>query len=302
MASFFNTKKALLLVNPVSGKLKAKSTLFDMILVLNRQNIQTTVQITQGKGHAAQATKEAGETGFNMVICCGGDGTLNETITGMMKAKKKLPIGYIPTGSTNDFANSMGISSIPTEAAEQIAKLCPVPVDIGQFDGNRYFAYIASFGIFTSVSYSTPQATKNILGHLAYVLEGVKDLTKIQSHHVVAQTKTNRYEGDYIFGAVCNTTSVAGIVKIAPDLVATNDGLFEVLLIKMPKNPAELHKIVMGLTFSDFSDEMFEFFKTEEIQFDTNPDLGWTLDGEFASVEDGTAVIKNLHQAISVYV
>lgn len=301
MASFFNSKKALLLVNPVSGKLKAKSTLFDMISVLNRENIQTTVQITQGKGHAAQAAMEAGAAGYHMVICCGGDGTLNETITGMMKAKKKLPLGYIPAGSTNDFASSMGISSNPTEAAEQIAKLSPVPVDIGLFDENRYFAYIASFGIFTSVSYNTPQATKNVLGHLAYILEGVKDLTNIQSHHVIAETKTKRYKGDYIFGAVCNTTSVAGIVKIAPDLVATNDGLFEVLLIKMPKNPAELHKIVMGLTFSDFSDEIFEFFKSDEIQFFTNPDLGWTLDGEFASVEKGTPVIKNLHEAISVY-
>ncbi len=301
MASFFNTKKALLLVNPTSGKLKAKSNLFDVISVLNRENFQTTVQITQGKGHAIQATKDAYAAGFDLVICCGGDGTLNETITGMMEARKKLPLGYIPAGSTNDFANSMGISTNPTEAAEQIAKLSPVPVDIGQFDANRYFAYIASFGIFTSVSYNTPQATKNVLGHLAYILEGVKDLTNIQSHHVIAETKTKRYEGDYIFGAVCNTTSVAGIVKIAPDLVATNDGLFEVILIKMPKNPAELHKIVIGLTFSDFSDEIFEFFKTDEVRFSTNPDLSWTLDGEFASVEKGTPVIKNLHQAISVY-
>ncbi|MBE7041940.1 MAG: diacylglycerol kinase family lipid kinase [Ruminococcaceae bacterium] len=302
MSSFINTKKALLLVNPTSGKLKAKSNLFDMVSVLNREKIQTTVQITQGKGHSAHAAKDAYHNGFDLVICCGGDGTLNETITGMMEAKVKLPLGYIPAGSTNDFANSMGISVNPIEATEQIAKLSPVPVDIGQFNSNRYFSYIASFGIFTAVSYSTPQATKNILGHLAYILEGVKDLTNIQSHHVVVETKTQRYEGDYIFGAVCNTTSVAGIVKIASDLVATNDGLFEVLLIKMPKNPAELHKIVMGLSFSDFSDEIFEFFKTEEVQFFTNPDLNWTLDGEFASVEDGAPVIKNLHQAISIYI
>lgn len=302
MASFFNTKKALLLVNPTSGKLKAKSNLFDVVSVFNRENIQTTVQITQGKGHTIQAAKEAGDAGYDMVICCGGDGTLNEAITGMIKAKSKLPLGYIPAGSTNDFANSMGISTNPPEAAEQIAKLSAVPIDIGQFNADRYFAYIASFGIFTSVSYNTPQATKNMLGHLAYVLEGVKDLTNIQTHHVIAETKTKRYEGDYIFGAVCNTTSVAGIVKIAPDLVATNDGLFEVLLIKMPKNPAELHKIVMGLSFSDFSDDIFEFFKTEEIHFSTDPHLGWTLDGEFASVETGTPVIKNLHKALSIYV
>lgn len=228
MSSFFNTKKALLLVNPTSGKLKAKSTLFDMVFMLNRHNIQTTVQITQGKGHATQAAKEAGPAGYDLVICCGGDGTLNETVTGMVRSRKKLPLGYIPAGSTNDFANSMGISTNPVEAAEQIAKLSPVPVDIGQFNSDRYFTYIASFGIFTSVSYNTPQATKNMLGHLAYILEGAKDLTKIQSHHVIAETKSERYEGDYIFGAVCNTTSVAGIVKIAPDLVATNDGLFEV--------------------------------------------------------------------------
>lgn len=301
MSDLSHEKKALILVNPTAGKLRTKTALFDIISAMNAQNIQTTVQITQHQGHAAQATRQAGLAGYDFVVCCGGDGTLNETVTGMMTAVKKLPIGYIPTGSTNDFANSMGISSTPAEAAEQIAKLSLVPVDIGLFGEDRYFAYIASFGIFTSVSYNTPQATKNVLGHLAYVLEGMKDLTNIQSHHIVAKTKDTTLEGEYIFGAVCNTTSVAGIVKLAPDLVATNDGLFEVLLIKMPKNPAELHRIVMGLTFSDFSDTMFEFFKTDRIEFCTKPDLNWTLDGEFASHETGNPVIVNLHKAISVY-
>lgn len=302
MAFFSNTKKALFLLNPTSGKLKAKSALFDVLSVFNGKKIQTTVQLTQGQGHAIQAAKEAYDAGYDVVICCGGDGTLNETVTGMMQSEQKLPLGYIPAGSTNDFANSMGISTNPVSAAEQISKLSAVPIDIGRFGCDRYFSYIASFGLFTSVSYNTPQAVKNVLGHLAYMLEGIKDLTKIQSHHIVAETQEKTYEGDYIFGAVCNTTSVAGIVKIDSDLVAMNDGLFEVILIKIPKNPVELHRIVMGLTFSDFSDEMFEFFKTEEVSFVTSPSLNWTLDGEFASAEDGMPVIRNLHNALQIYV
>lgn len=303
MDSLSNNKKhALILVNPTAGKLRSKNAVFDIISTLNQKEIRTTVQITQRKGHSLEEANQAAQNGYDFVVCCGGDGTLNETVTGMITASQKLPIGYIPTGSTNDFANSMGISLTPSDAAKQISQLSLVSIDIGQFEENRYFTYIASFGIFTAVSYNTPQATKNILGHLAYVLEGVKDLTKIQSHHVVTKSPEYQSEGDYIFGAVCNTTSVAGIVKLAPDLVATNDGLFEVLLIKMPKNPAELHRIILGLTLSDFKDSMFEFFKTSQVEFVTNPDLNWTLDGEFAASKTGNPVIKNLQKAIDIYI
>lgn len=302
MSSFCNTKKALFLVNPIAGKLRAKTALFDLISVLNHKCCQTTVQITQGRGHAAVLAKEAGNQGYDLVICCGGDGTLNETVSGMMEAEKKLPLGYIPAGSTNDFANSMGISTNLTEAAEQIAKFQAIPVDVGRFGTDRYFTYIASFGVFTSVSYNTPQSVKNVLGHLAYLLEGVKDLTNIQSHHVIARTRENVYEDNFIFGAVSNTTSVGGIVKLASNLVGMNDGLFEVLLIKMPKSLNDLHKIVIGLTLSDFKDEMFLFFKTNEVEFTTAPELCWTLDGEFASGQNGHPVVRNLHHAVSMLV
>lgn len=302
MPLFQNTKKALFLVNPTAGKLKAKAALFDLISIFNRNGCQTTVQITQGKGHAIMLAQQAAKQGFDLVVCCGGDGTLNETVSGMMAAEQRLPVGYIPAGSTNDFANSMGISTNLSEAAEQIVKYHPVLVDVGSFGPNRYFTYIASFGVFTSVSYNTPQSVKNVLGHLAYLLEGVKDLTKIQSHHVVAQTKDQIYEDDFIFGAVGNTTSVGGIVKIAPNLVGMNDGLFEILLIKMPKSLNDLHKIVMGLTLSDFKDEMFLFFKADEVHFTTSPELSWTLDGEYAPGQEGQPTVRNLHNAISMYV
>ena len=302
MPLFQNTKKALFLLNPTAGKLRAKTALFDLISVLNQKGCQTTVQITLGKGHAALLSKEAAEQGFDLVICCGGDGTLNETVSGMMEAKRKLPLGYIPAGSTNDFASSMGISSNLTEAAEQIANFHAVPVDVGRFGPDRFFTYIASFGVFTSVSYNTPQSAKNVLGHLAYLLEGMKDLTNIQSHHVTAQTKDQVYEDDFIFGAVGNTTSVGGIVKISSNLVGMNDGLFEILLIKMPKSLNDLHKIVMGLTLSDFSDEMFLFFKADEVRFTTDPALCWTLDGEYAPGQEGKPVIRNLHNGIFMYV
>lgn len=302
MSSLINQKRVLLLVNPTAGKMRAKTALYDVISVFNQHRCETTVQLTQEKGHAVLLAGGAKQAGFDFVVCCGGDGTLNETVSGMLSENPPLPLGYLPAGSTNDFASSMGISTNLSEAAEQITRFQPVGMDVGQFGTDRFFTYIASFGVFTAVSYTTPQAAKNVLGHVAYLLEGMKDLTNIQAPHVIAHADQATYEDDFLFGAVCNTTSVGGIVKLPPDLVGMNDGLFEILLIKKPKNLNDLHKIVMGLTWSDFSDEIFLFFKAKQVCFETAPELSWTLDGEFASVPDGRVNVTNLHNAVQIYV
>lgn len=289
-------KNALLIVNPCAGKMKSKTALFDIISRMCEYGYTVVVNVTQERFHATKIVCESKDKDFELVVCCGGDGTLNEVITGLMKCENPIPLGYIPTGSTNDFANSVGIPSEPDKAVLNVLEGEEKNIDIGIFN-ERYFTYIASFGAFTSVSYTAPQSTKNILGHLAYVLEGIKDITSIQPKDVSYFSKEKCGNGSYIFGCVANSLSIGGIVKLDSKIVNMNDGLFEVLMIKMPKNINDLHKAVWGLINSDFSDEIFEFFKTEEITFEMPKNTDWSLDGEFAKGEEKITV-KNIKNAI----
>ncbi len=290
-------KKIFLIINPKSGKTKSKTTLYNMIDEFDRRDILVTVRFTRHSGHASHLAKEASLSGeYDAIVCCGGDGTLNETVNGIMSGDNKVPVGYIPAGSTNDFASSMGIGSDILSAAESCAKGDGYPLDVGSF-GEKNFCYIASFGAFTSTSYNTPQSFKNVFGQMAYVLEGIKDITAIQPYHIRAVTETENFEDDYIFGAVCNSTSVAGIVKINSEHVDMNDGLFEVILVKKPKNIIELNSIVRSCLTSDFSGKMFDFFKARVIDFSMPEEISWSLDGE--RVDGGLDIhIENIHDAI----
>lgn len=291
-------KKMLLIVNPCSGKKKVKNNLFDIINIFDTGGFEVTVRLTAYGGHATELAKEYSESGeYACIVCCGGDGTLNETLNGIAIGDNSVPVGYIPSGSTNDFAASMNIDPDAIAAAMKIINGRPLPIDIGKFN-DRYFSYIASFGAFTSVSYNTSQQFKNVFGHLAYVLEGMKDITAIRPYRVRAEADGKVFENDYIFGAVTNSTSVAGIVKIDSEFVDMNDGLFEVTLVRKPKNIIELHEIVQGCFASDFSNKMFDFFKASDIRFDTGVPITWSVDGERAEAESMVEV-KNLHNYIN---
>lgn len=273
-------KRVLLIINPHSGKLKNKSMLFDIINIMSEHGCIVTTRITNKTGDAKNFAKQGGESGeYDLVVCSGGDGTLSETVAGIIDSVANLPIGYIPSGSTNDYAKSMGIPSDMIEAAELAVSGREHSIDIGMINGS-YFNYIASFGALTSVSYSAPQSLKNMLGHMAYVLAGIKDLANIRSTHVRIESEDNVYEDDYIFGAVTNSTSIGGIVKIDDELVEFNDGLFEVCLVKKPKNPADLTRIVMGALNSDFGSDCYEFFKASNLTIEMEDGIDWSLDGE----------------------
>ena len=288
-------KKMLLIINPRAGKMRVKSKLFDVLDVFCDAGFKVTVQITKSAGHGVELAKNSGE--YDIVVCSGGDGTLNEIISGVMESGLEKPIGYIPSGSTNDFAKSMVISSDIKEAASSIAKGEQKKIDIGILNNSRYFTYIASFGMFTSASYNTPQSAKNIFGHLAYVFQGMKDLRKLKSFEVRAETGDAVYEGTYVFGGIANSTSVGGMVNIDKHIVDLSDGLFEVLLIKQPKSLDELAKIINGIATSNFKENVFDFFKASEIKFTMHDNVSWSLDGEEYS--PGTEVtVKNLKQAI----
>ncbi len=292
-------KSVMLIVNPNSGKSKPKSMLFDVIQTLSDAQCIVTTRITSAQGDAAEFARSAcNSRTYDLIICCGGDGTLSETISGVLMSENNVPVGYIPCGSTNDYARSLNISSDHIKAANVAANGEEYPVDIGIING-RYFNYIASFGLFTSVSYNASRSLKSMLGHTAYVLEGTKELTKIKPNHVKIKTENTVYEDDYIFGAIANSTSIGGIVKLSETLVSFNDGVFEICLVKMPKNPADIVKIVRGIMNSDFTDDCFEFFRASSLEISAPDDMPWSLDGEKA--EPGSDItVDIIHSAVKL--
>lgn len=287
-------KKLLFIVNPVAGKKRMKNFLLDVIDIFGHEGYITTVMVTERRGDATLFAAFAKD--YDLIVCSGGDGTLNEAISGILMNNVKVPLGYIPCGSTNDFANSMGISLDIKKCAKSIATSTPLPLDVGTFN-DKYFTYVASFGAFTAASYSTSQEAKNFWGHLAYIFAGIKDLQSIKPYHVKIVSDGKTYEDDYVFGAIANSKSFGGIVKLKDELVCLNDGLFEVLLIKMPKNLGDINNIIGSLTSSKFDNKNFEFFKASELSVTPADSIPWSLDGEyFLPKED--IVVKNLHGVI----
>ena len=291
-------KKLLLILNPCSGKKKACRALAGIVNIFNRGGYDVTVYTTACRGDATRVVAERAPE-FDLVVCAGGDGTLNEVISGIIRGDCRTPLGYIPSGSTNDFAACHGISSDMLEAARSIVGGRPKRIDIGKF-GEQYFSYVAAFGAFSWLSYTTPQNLKNALGHFAYLLAGVKELASIRSKHLRFTTADGAvYEDDYIFGAISNSTSVAGVLTLSSDIVDLNDGLFELMLIRKPHSLLELNDCVLALTTQDYHTPMLTFVSSSRVEIEAPADMDWTLDGERA---EGSAhcVVENVHDAIQV--
>lgn len=290
-------KQLLLILNPTSGTKKVDKYAANIISVFNQAGYDTHVYITTCKGDATNAVEQLGNQ-KDLIVCCGGDGTLNETISGVMESGLQIPIGYIPAGSTNDFANSLQLSSDIIKAAQQIISGEEHLYDVGKFN-QRYFSYIASFGAFTKSSYATPQSVKNMLGHLAYILEGIQEITSIRKEHLRMELDGEIIEDDYLFGAICNSTSVGGILTLNPDIVDMGDGEFEILLIRSPKSIQELHECVLALRNKQYDCGVITFRNANHIKVVANPEMPWTLDGEKA---DGCSeiIIENLHRQLKL--
>ena len=272
-------KKALVIINPIAGKQRFKTELFSLTSFLCQNGWAPTVLFTERKGHATELTKQHAKD-YDRLICCGGDGTLAEVVAGVTELEGAPPVGYIPAGTTNDFANSLSIPMSVQSAAKLAITGTPTKIDIGRF-GTSYFTYVASFGAFTSSSYSTPQQNKNLLGHLAYVLEGVKDLSSLHPYHIKVSTSEKTYENDYLLGTVSNSLIVAGLIKMNNSLVKFSDGLFEVMLIKFPTKLEDLHKIILSLQSGEYDPEVIDFFQTDKLCFKSEDIFPWSLDGEY---------------------
>lgn len=293
-------KKVLFIVNPKSGKGSIRSKLLDIVDIFVKAGFDLTLYISQSAGDARAKAKEV-EGKYELVICSGGDGTLDEVISGMMECEKRSAIGYIPCGSTNDFAHSLKIPTSMTKAAEHIAAWKEFPCDIGRFNDD-YFVYIAAFGLFTDVSYETSQDVKNVLGHLAYILEGMKKLTEIKSYPMKVESEEMTLEGNFLFGMVTNSTSVGGFRNITGKHVHLDDGVFEVTLIKTPQNILELNEIIQAvIAGKSENNKYFYQFRSKAVKFIADDPVAWTLDGEFGGYHE-VVDVKNDKQALSLLV
>ena len=287
-------KKMLFIMNPYAGKRRANKYLADILEMFNRADYLVTVHMTAGPGDATGVV-QALAPGMDIVVCCGGDGTFNETVAGLLKANVDIPVGYIPAGSTNDFAASLHLPTEPLEAAQEIVEGVPVSYDAGSFCG-RFFSYVASFGAFTRTSYTTLQSIKNALGHTAYVLSGISELSQIRPEHIRMEINGEVVEDDFLFGAICNSTSVGGILTLDPKQVDMADGKLEVLLVRSPQSLLELTECIVAVQSQQYNNcEMITFRSGSKIEITADPEMPWTLDGER---EDGhehiTVVNKHL--------
>ena len=294
-------RKIYFIYNPHSGKEQIGSKLNEIIRTLAEKDNELTVVPTIGYLDAMERIANLPD-GYDLVVCSGGDGTLDEVVTGMMKRPKerRVPIGYIPAGTTNDFARSLEIPRNMPEAARNAMLGKPFACDIGSFNEDS-FVYIASFGIFTEVSYSTKQEVKNVLGHMAYVLEGMKSLYNIKSYKMKVTSDEMEFEGDFLFGMITNSKSVAGFKGLIRGDVQFDDGVYEVTFIKRPKNPLEIQEILTALVVAEIDSNYMYSFRTKKLVIEAEEMVPWTLDGEFGG-EHHHAVIENNQKAVEIIV
>ncbi|MDD2970975.1 MAG: YegS/Rv2252/BmrU family lipid kinase [Lachnospiraceae bacterium] len=292
-------KKMLFVYNPHAGKGQIRNNLLDIIDIFVKAGYEVTVYPTQASGDAVIKVREKSSR-YDMVVCCGGDGTLDEVVTGMMQCEKRKTIGYVPAGSTNDFADSLHIPKNMKKAAEVVVSGEKFPCDVGSFNEDT-FVYIAAFGIFTDVSYETKQNMKNVLGHMAYLLEGMKRLAMVPSYRMKITYEDQVIEDEFMFGMITNSESVGGFKRITGKWVELDDGVFEVTLIKKPANPLELNSILSALVLKDIDTEYMYCFRTNHVEFQSEKEIAWTLDGEYGGGHK-SAVIENQKQAIKIMI
>lgn len=292
-------KRLLFIYNSHAGKGSIRLKLADILDCFAKAGYEQMVYPTQKTGEAVELTKRL-SGGFDLVVCSGGDGTLDEVVTGMMQCDERKTIGYIPAGSTNDFASSLHLPKNMLSAAQTIVSGVEFPCDVGKFN-NDSFVYIAAFGMFTDVSYETKQDIKNLLGHMAYVLEGMKRLPMIPSYHIRVKNGEEEIEDDFMFGMITNSESVGGFKRITGKWVELDDGLFEVTLIRKPKNPIELNAILAALVIKDIDTKYMLCFKTERLILEAEEEIAWTLDGEFGGKHE-KVMIENEKRAVKIMV
>lgn len=290
--------KVLVIINPRSGRLRVRSQLFDIASCFSENGCETTVFTTRAKGDAERYAAAMADR-FDIVVCRGGDGTLNEVVNGIMRAKEKKPIGFLPAGTSNDFAHTLGIPDQGKKAVLAIVNGSPVLHDIGIFNNERYVNYTASFGLFTKSSYSTPQPAKNLLGYGAYLSVAVKELSQIKTHRLKVTCDGEVFEGDYVFGSVTNALAVGGFIHYKKEEVDFNDGIFEMVLVKKPDNIRQWYDALKGAYKGNFDDRFVTLIRGREFKFESDQAISWSLDGEYGG-EHRLSTFKVIQSGIEI--
>lgn len=290
-------KKMLFVMNPYAGQRRANRYLADILSIFNRAGYRVEAYMTGARGEATDIVRQYAPE-MDLVACCGGDGTFNETVNGLLHSEVNIPVGYIPAGSTNDFAASLGLPTNILQAAEAVVTGVPSDLDVGKF-GDRYFSYVASFGAFTRTSYATPQSVKNALGHAAYILGGISELSQLRTEHVKLQLDEKIVEDDFLFGAVSNSTSVGGVLSLDPKQVDLRDGKFEVLLLRSPRELGELSECIRAVQTAEYNCKMLTFTPASRVTVWADAGMPWTLDGEMEPGHE-EVTIENIHCGLKV--
>ena len=294
----------LLIINPVSGRQKSPALMFSVVNFLTQNNCVTTAFTTTHPGHATTIV-ETHASRHSRIICCGGDGTLNEVLSGLAHLDPPIPVGYIPTGTTNDLAHAIGLASNIKRAMFLSLFGKMRTLDLGVFNlgegSNRYFSYVASFGAFSNVAYETPQWLKNRLGRASYFFYGLSEIADIKGRQVKVVADDTVIEGDFVYGSVSNSTIIGGMVKLPEDAIQLDDGKFEVMLIKTPKTPLDLHQIIQQLANQSYNGDAVLFFTAGQVDFIFEETTPWTVDGEFAGGSKAVS-ISNMQKKIQVMV
>ncbi len=295
----FALKRMLFFVNPTAGREEMRFQLMDVLSRFTAAGYDVLCHPTQKPQDVTEVIARSGQD-YDIIVTCGGDGTLNETVTGLMQLENRPLLGYIPAGTVNDFATSLHIPKTIPEAVSTIIDGVPFAVDMGGFNG-KYFTYVAAFGAFTKVSYATPQSSKQALGRAAYILEGVRSLTDIRPIHVVAEAGDTVIEDDVILGMVTNATSVGGFKALDDSIVKMDDGLNELIMVRAPKVLADYNAIIGSLIARDFKPDHFHILQSDLVTLHFEQPVPWTLDGEYGGDTD-SAVITNIPTPIRIMV
>ena len=296
-------KKMLFFVNPHAGHAEIRNSLMEVLEIFSAGGYDVTVYPTAAPKDLTRQIAARGSQ-FDLIVCTGGDGTLNEAVSGLMQlpAESRPPLGYIPGGTVNDVASTLGLSHDPVTAAEEIISGREYAIDIGSFGEDRWFTYVAAFGLFTDVSYETPQEDKRALGRLAYLLAGVRALGDIKPVHMRVICGGETIEADVLDGLVCSTTSVGGFRPKTTDLdVSLNDGLEEVLLVRNFKNLIDFSNAAGCLLRGSFQNEYFITRQTDSVRFEFDEPVAWTLDGEYGGDRKAVDIRVN-RQAVRIII
>ena len=287
-------KKIMLIVNPCAGRKMGEKISDRVVEWFDEGGADCELFLTDKRGDGTDFVVSEGSH-FDVIACMGGDGTLNEVINGLLKSKLDTPLGYIPAGSTNDFANSMNLSKEPQQAVKDIIACHTETIDAGRFN-EKYFSYVASFGAFTKCSYATPQSMKNVMGRFSYFIGSVKDLGEIHAEHKAVKANGATFEGDYLFGAISNSMTIGGLVKYSEDEVNISDEKLEMLLIKKPEHLSDLYSVVHSITHKEYEGSPYiDFCRSDKFVVESDAPTDWSLDGEFARSEKESVIrcVKN---------